>query len=185
MSIIYKQILLEDEVLELNTYLMDRTHKQISNLATGSRLYCDINLNSHTITDRLFIVLRDYFPDMKLDKNARFYNHQYGAIKPHYDVNHDGVSTHTLLIYLTDDFEGGRLIIKTKRPDEERLIIKTKHPDEERLLSSQPNHYHKVFTITPKIGYGVIFKKNNLHWADDCIGDKNFLLIHMYSSDNL
>lgn len=173
MSIIYKQILSEDEVLELNTYLMDRTHKQqISSLATGSRLYCDIVLDSHIITDRLFIVLRDYFPDMKLDKNARFYNHQYGAIKPHYDVNHDGVSTHTLLIYLTDDFEGGRLTIKTKRPDEERL------------LSSQPNHYHKVFTITPKIGYGVIFKKNNLHWADDCIGNKNFLLIHMYSSDN-
>ena len=173
MSVIYKQILLEDEVLELNTYLMDRTHnQQISTLATGSRLYCDIDLDSHIITDRLFIVLRDYFPDMKLDKNAKFYNHQYGAIKPHYDVNHDGVSTHTLLIYLTDDFEGGRLIIKTKRSDDERL------------LSSQPNHYHKVFTITPKIGYGVIFKKNHLHWADDCIGNKNFLLIHMYSSDN-
>lgn len=170
MSVIYKQILLEDEVLELNTYLIDQSHnQQISTLATGSRLYCDIDLTSHMVTDRLFIVLNDYFPDMKLDKNARFYNHQYGAIKPHYDVNHDGVSTHTLLIYLTDDFEGGRLTIKTKRPDEERI------------LSSQPNHYHKVFTITPKIGYGVIFKKNNLHWADDCIGDKNFLLIHMYS----
>ena len=173
MSVIYKQILLEDEVSELNNYLMDQTHnQQISTLATGSRLYCDVDLSSHSITDRLFIVLKDYFPDMKLDKNARFYNHQYGAIKPHYDVNHDGVSTHTLLIYLTYNFEGGRLTIKTKRPDEERL------------LSSQPNYYHKVFTITPKIGHGVIFKKDNLHWADDCIGDKNFLLIHIYSPHN-
>jgi len=122
------------------------------------------------ITDRLFTVLRDYFPDMKLDRWARFYNHQYGAVKPHYDANHDFMATHTILIYLTDDFGGGRLSIKTRRSDEERLA------------SEQPNHYHKVYIIvTPKAGYGVVFKKNQLHWADECIGDKNFLLIHLYS----
>lgn len=175
---IYKQILQPDEVEELNSLYINQCHSGISNLVTGQREYCDINLSEHMITKRLNTVLNDYFPGYLLDmyrryafgRYGRFYSHLYGSVKPHTDVNHDNKSNYTILIYLTDDFVGGQLSIKTKRPDEERLL-------------SEPDKYHKVFTITPKIGYGVIFKKDLIHYAQECFGSKNFLLIHMYYND--
>jgi hypothetical protein len=118
---------------------------------------------------RLYIVLRDYLPDAVISSDARFYNHQYGSVKPHTDGNRDGISCYTLLLYLQDKFEGGRLSIKMERSEKEQLI-------------SEPDKKHKVFIIEPKIGYGIIFKKNLIHWADEVVeGNKNFLLIHIYS----
>lgn len=80
---IYKKILLPDEVEELNLSFDNQIHiNPISNLITGFRSYVDIDLTSHFITDRLFTVLNDYYPGMQLDRWGRFYNHQYGRVKP-------------------------------------------------------------------------------------------------------
>ena len=84
------------------------------------RQYIDINLKYYEeLTNRLFIVLRDYFPDIKVDYNARFYNHQYGIVKPHIDKSHDGISNYTLLLYLTENFNDGKLYVKIKRTEQD------------------------------------------------------------------
>ena len=174
--IVYKQILLPDEIELLNTYFMnqlnDNNNNKSGGIATGRRLHVDVCLKSLfvDICERLSIVLRDYFPDLQIDPNGRFYNHQYGGVKPHKDGCHDGKSNYTLLLYITEGFDDGRLSIKMKRTDDE-------------IQQSEQDKFHKVFTFNQRKGYGVIFKKDLLHWANDnYVGDKNFLLIHLYSA---
>lgn len=166
MQVLYKQLLQPDEVDELNNQYQNLTILN-TNLTTGLRHYCDVDLTDSFITKRLYTTLNDYYPNMILDRWARYYKHEYGAVKPHRDINHDNKSNYTLLIYLSDDFEGGQLSIKTIRLEEELLF--------------QPEMHHKVFKIKPLRGYGVIFKKEELHWADECYGDKIFLLVHFYN----
>ncbi len=139
-------------------------------LITGKRTYCDINLSDEPFAflfERLRVVLNDYSIE-KIDRHAKFYCHSFGGVKPHIDSNHDNVSNYTLLLYLNDDFEGGELLIKTNRSEEERIL-------------SEPDKHHKIFKIRPMRGYGVIFDKSLLHWAEETYKDKNFLLIHLYS----
>lgn len=169
-KIIYKRFFSGLEADELNDLFNEITISSISSsLATGLREHIDINLDQQSmITERILVVLQDYFPDMCMDRYCRFYSHKYGGVKPHIDKSHDNQCNYTLLIYLTDDFDDGKLSIKTKRTDEDR----------ERL---EPNKFHHVFTITPIKGYGIIFDKSLLHWADEVIGNKNFLLIHLCS----
>ena len=174
-QVVYKQILTYFEAIELNElFLNSNSYWQDGaiKISTGLRPYIDVNLEDKDVKlvyDRLIIVLKDYFPDIKVSTDARFYNHQFGGTKPHKDGNRDGVSNYTLLLYLTDNFDDGKLSIKTKRSEEERLECNS-------------DKFHKIFTITPKIGYGVIFNKNLTHWAADVLeGNKNFLLIHLYS----
>jgi hypothetical protein len=70
---------------------------------------------------------------------------------------------------LTDDFDDGKLSIKMKRTEEE-------------LQGS--DKLHKVFTIMPIVGYGVIFNKDLLHWASEVYtGSKNICIIHLYASN--
>jgi hypothetical protein len=122
------------------------------------------------------IVLRDYFPDLEINSNARFYSHKYGKVRPHKDGNHDNICNYTLLLYLNDDFKDGKLSIKMKR----------------RLEEIDDEKKHKVFTLKPIKGYGVIFNKDCftrsafradlLHWAEEIWeGNKDFLLIHLFS----
>jgi hypothetical protein len=167
--IIYKQIFSHLEADELNNSFKNITSKSFSNLATGLREHLDINLEEYfDISNRILIVLQDYFLDLRMDKYCRFYSHKYGEVKPHTDGSHDNQSNYTLLIYLTDDFENGQLSIKTKRTVDDRKV--------------EPDKLHHVFTFKPMKGYGVIFHKNLLHWTDMVIGDKNFLLIHLNGS---
>lgn len=173
-KVIYKQILCDDEAKDYNNKFLEQMDIYGFNttmvLSTGHRQYIDINLKDYEdITSRLFTVLRDYFPDLQVDHNARFYNHQYGSVKPHIDKCHDGISKYTLLLYLTENFDDGKLSIKMKRTDEEKL-------------EDAPNKHHKVFTFTPLRGCGVIFDKSLLHYAGEIVeGHKNFLLIHLAS----
>src|SRR3972149_6160493 len=124
-QLFYKQLLDSNEASELNSQLL-QTETVWKNgaviIANGHRPYIDVNLDEDLveIKQRLYIVLRDYFPDMIVSPDARFYNHQYGGVKPHTDGNRDGISCYTLLLYLRDDFEGGRLSIKAKRSEEEK-----------------------------------------------------------------
>ena len=158
-QIIYKQIFNVSEASELNEkYLKSNLWSDGAKvIATGIRPFFDVNLEEEDIiSERLQVVLRDYFPDLLLDRYARFYNHQLGEVKPHKDKCHDGVSNYTILIYLTDDFDDGKLHIKNK---------KTK------------------YVINPKKGHGIIFNKDLLHWAGPVYeGTKNFLLIHAKSA---
>jgi hypothetical protein len=175
-QVIYKQLLTMEETDDLNSLLTNRaanlSQDGALHLCTGFRKFIDIDLNDSSmsfITDRLRTTLFDYFSDLEICKDARFYSHEFGRTKPHKDGNHDGVSNYTLLLYLTDEFDDGKLSIKMKRSDEEK-----------RLVDS--NMHHKVFKIIPRKGYGVIFDKNLMHWADEVYeGCKNFLLIHLYS----
>jgi hypothetical protein len=174
-QVIYKQILQPDECIELNDYLMLMIHNNRDtinrgNLVTGHRSYVDITLRDYPdLSDNLFRVLDNYFTDLKIDPNVRLYSQIYGSIKPHTDKSHDGLCNYTLIIYLTDDFDDGALSIKMKRTKEE--------------LKIDPNMKHKVFTIKPIVGYGVIFNKELLHWASEVyMGSKNICIIHLYSS---
>lgn len=173
-QVIYKQILSSQEASNINDSLVSRSKgwkdgAQV--IANGSRPFLEIDLDKEfpDIKERIKIVLRDYFPDVIVSPDSRFYNHQYGRVKPHTDGNRDGISQYTLLLYLCSEFEGGQLSIKMKRQEEERL-------------SHNPHHYHKVFSFVPKLGYAVIFRKSLLHWADEVVdGNKNFLLLHLHS----
>lgn len=172
-QILYKQILPNHECDEINAYLennnLHKTHIGTS-LVTGNRVYIDINLKELPYTficDRLVATLSNYC-NLEIDPNARLYSQIYGGIKPHTDKNRDGVSTHTLLIYLTDNFDDGKLSIKMKRSNEEKL-------------ECENDKHHKVFTFTPKKGYGILFDKDLLHWASEVYtGNKNFLLVSLY-----
>lgn len=172
-NLFYKQILSKEEATEFNNLFINMAlqSNHNSNIVTGSRFYLDFNLKSQPeFVDRLFIVLKDYFSDLIIDPNARFYSHQIGGIKPHTDSNHDNICNYTMLLYLTDDFDDGKLSIKTKRSEAEKLL-------------EEPDKHHRVFTFTPKQGYAVIFSKSLLHWANNVYeGQKNFLLIHLNSN---
>jgi hypothetical protein len=171
--IIYKQILLREEANQLNDLFINLANEQNynSNIVTGTRYHINFSLRSQPeLVERLITVLKDQFCDLEIDPNARFYSHQLGGIKPHTDSNHDNVCKYTLLLYLTDNFDDGKLSIKIKRTEAEKLL-------------EQADKHHKVFTFTPKQGYGVIFDKSHLHWANEIYeGEKNFLLIHLNSS---
>lgn len=172
-QIIYKRILSSDEANTYNEKFINMTNSKNgnSNIVTGARYHVDFDLRLQIeLAQRLTVVLKDYFCNLEIDPNARFYSHQIGGIKPHTDGNHDNVCKYTLLLYLTDNFDDGRLSIKTKRTEEEKLI-------------EQPDKHHNVFTFTPKQGYGIIFDKSLLHWAAEVYeGNKNFLLIHLNSN---
>jgi len=72
-------------------------------------------------------------------------------------------------LYLTENFNDGKLSIKMKRTEDEKL-------------EEEPDKHHKVFTFIPLIGCGVVFDKSLLHYAGEIIeGHKNFLLIHLAS----
>jgi hypothetical protein len=166
-EILYKQIFSNLESDELNILLQDLATSSASTLATGQRDQCDINLELYPfISDRIITTLSNYFVNLQMNKFCRFYSHKYGEVRAHTDGSPDNQCYYTLLIYLTDDFEGGELSIKIKRTDEDRKL-------------SFPDKYHYIYTFKPMKGYGVVFNKNLLHWADIVIGPKNFLLVHL------
>lgn len=172
-KLFYKQILSIEEATDFNNLFVNLALQQNhnSNIVTGMRYHIDFNLKSQPeFVERLVTVLKDYFADLEIDPNARFYSHQLGGVKPHTDSNHDNICNYTMLLYLTDTFDDGKLSVKTKRSEAERLL-------------EEPNKYHKVFSFTPKQGYAVIFNKSLLHWANEIYeGQKNFLLIHLNSN---
>lgn len=162
-QLFYKQILSNNESDILNNHLNTLIDNNLvqkntnTTLASGSRYHADIRLKDDFphVYDCIFNVLGNDFINLSIDPNGRLYSHLYGGIKKHTDVSHDGKSDYTMLIYLTDDFEGGNLSIESN---------------------------NKVFSFMPKKGYGIIFNKKLVHWASDVIhGSKNFLIVHLCS----
>lgn len=172
-QVIYKQIFSEEEADDLTEKLIGTAAWENGNvsLATGHRKYISVSLKDHgDIHIRILQVLNAYFGDITIDPNCRFYDHAYGGVKRHTDAAHDNKSNYTLLIYLTDDFDDGKLSVKMPRSETE---IQSEYPDKK----------NKVFTIVPKKGHGVLFHKSLVHWAENVYtGNKKFLLIHMHSN---
>jgi len=118
-----------------------------TNLATRKRLQSNV-VNEEIIDEvkeRIQTVLRDYFHMVEI-MDIKFYRQVLGETKKHIDKSLDGKSNYTLLVYLSDDFDGGELILKCKRTDEE-------------MEELEKDKKHIQFTIKPKEGYGIIFDK--------------------------
>jgi hypothetical protein len=92
-------------------------------------------------------------------KNIRLYYSDFGIVKPHKDVSTYG-DTHTLLIYLTENFTGGNLTVKVPR-------------------TVDTQHYY--LTPEPRKCYGFLFPKTCIHYTDELFqGDKLILLVDVY-----
>lgn len=173
-QILYKQVFSVEEADDLNTAFTSAEalwKDGAVSLATGHRQFIEVSLQDYDdIHTRILQVLNAYFGDLTLDRNCRFYSQLYGGVKRHMDGSHDNKSNYTLLIYLTDDFDDGKLSVKLPMAESE-------------INPEDPDKKHKVFTIVPKKGYAVMFHKSLVHWASEVYtGNKNFLLIHMHSN---
>ena len=169
-EVFYKQILNVDEIDDIEKQFEDgiNTVNEFSSLATGIRNRYEINTPDF-IKERLSTVLFDYLGKITISPFMKLYKQQCGGIKPHRDKSLYGDYKYTCLIYISDDFGGGKLSLKVARPTEE-------------LQEVDPQLKHKVYKITPKKEYGIIFNKSILHYADDVVdGSKNILLIDINS----
>jgi len=98
--------------------------------------------------------------------NIRIYQSNYGIVYPHKDVPTYVQDTHTCLIYLSDDFNGGVLSIKIPRS--------TEHIQE----YGKDDKKHLIITPEPRINYGIIFPKDAIHYTNELLeGNKLILLI--------
>lgn len=168
-QVMYKQILDEGTVIDLKKHLITCSYQgNYTNMALRSRLDSEALTNEllFQIESAIKITLGSYFTTVEVG-NVRFYKQDFGATKPHTDICTDGKSNYTLLIYLSDDFEKGKLRLKCKRTENE---IKHEHH----------NKKHMVFTFFPKIGYGVLFNKDIVHYAEEVYGRKEIMLVDMY-----
>lgn len=97
-----------------------------------------------SIKANIIVGLSGYFTDIEIG-HIRFYRQEFGSTKKHVDVSIDGKSNYTLLVYLSDDFEGGGLELKHRRTQQE--------------IDSEPNYKdkkHAHYVINPREGYGII-----------------------------
>jgi 2OG-Fe(II) oxygenase superfamily len=123
-------------------------------------------------SDEIIISRSNYFPSRHLTypdealenrlveaipypfKNPRIYRYDHGIVKPHQDQIIYPDYEHTGIIYLTDDYEGGRLTIEG-------------HGE-----------------IEPQSGWGVIFPKRLVHSADEMFGIKIILVLDVEMKDD-
>lgn len=169
-EVFYKQLLDEDDVSQIQKIFNGGiiAANDFGIIATGIRNKLEINTPDF-LKERLPIVLFDYLGSIELSPYIRYYKQKCGSIKPHKDKSLYGDFKYTCLIYISDDFEGGKLSLKVSRTAEE-------------MAANNPHLKHKVYTITPRKGYGIVFNKSILHYADDVInGSKNILLIDIAS----
>lgn len=98
--------------------------------------------------------------------NIRLYLSNFGIVEPHRDIAVYPQDTHTCLIYITDDFEGGVLTVKLPRTLEHINCF------------GETEKKHIAITPEPRVNYGVIFPKNIIHYTDMLTsGNKLILLI--------
>lgn len=120
------------------------------------------NNSTHTFPRRIkFHSLPDDFKELiniemkklgYLTNDIRIIKSIYGIINPHRDAI-IGDNDYTCIIYLTDNFYGGRLFIESENENEVERQIEV------------------------KIGNGVIFKKNLLHWNDELLSGEKIILL--------
>lgn len=118
------------------------------------------------ICKELLITLQGYYINIEVNpRNVRVYHSKFGRVKPHTDASTYG-DTHTCLIYLTDDFDGGNLTVKLPRSESHILEHGCK------------DMKHVTVTPEPRACYGIIFPKSALHYTNDQLeGDKIIVLV--------
>ena len=121
---------------------------------------------SNELIKQLITTMSQYYVVFTPNQNnIRIYFSNYGIVKPHVDKPVYPDDTHTCLIYITDDFNGGNLTIKLPTTN----IIKKTDNIKGKFLN---------ITCEPRICYGVIFPKNTIHFTDELLsGNKLILLI--------
>lgn len=153
-GVFHKQVLASEHInflLQENANTV-QTFEGAIRIAKGIRTYKTIYLDDEFIQN-LKAVLTDYLGEIEVNSECRFYEHTYGEVIRHQDFLGD--YTHTLLVYMNEDFIGGKLHVKSNKT---------------------------VFRFTPRIGWGICFWKDLIHWAD-CVeeGSKKFVLIDLKS----
>ncbi len=122
---------------------------------------------AQNLTHQLQVTMSQYYTIFVPNhKNIRIYQSNYGITKPHCDIAIYLKDTHTCLIYLTDDFNGGKLSVKLPR-------------EKDHIQNyGSPDLKHINITPEPRIMYGIIFPKNTIHYTNELLeGDKIILLI--------
>jgi hypothetical protein len=163
--IIYKALLPQDLLLSVRSRLdtglcMEPTGTSAASIAQGLRYQRCLQLDDlPELEPVLRAALGGYFPDIKFADEVRLYRQICGGIRQHRDLQRAS-ATYTLLIYLSDDFDGGELYLKRPR--------------------SEGGHWE--FKVTPRAGWGIVFPKSTLHWADAVLGNaKDLLLLDLES----
>jgi predicted 2-oxoglutarate/Fe(II)-dependent dioxygenase YbiX len=151
----YKKILDIDLLNRINTSLQNCKYTDNSSNVAKRMIAREEYVEHDTIIElkrTIITFFSDYFVfDIG---HIRFYKQQFGEIKKHTDASLDNKSNYTLLIYLTDEFDGGELFLHNKETSEDHLV-------------------------KPEKGYGILFDKNTLHWSPEVYGEKNILMIDL------
>ena len=161
-NLIYKQILSDDLSNELLNYFNIKSPQLFSmngsNLFPQRKQLRDFTSElSDKVINEVNIVLSNYFNNFHIyDNNMRIYYSDFGEVKPHKDVTIRDNYNHTLLIYLSDNFDGGKITVKV--PIEE---IK--------------KHYY--VTPEPRKCYGIIFPKDCIHYTDELYTGGKYILL--------
>lgn len=166
--IFYKQILDTSQVKDLLKYLATCRYKfQDTRLASRMKI-TEGEMEEGAlkyVRESILTTLSGYFTDLKINY-IRIYRHECGETKRHRDISLDGKSNFTVLIYLTDDFEGGKLTLRTRK-------------DENEIKATDPEKKYFHFTLEPKVGYGIVFPKHLEHWAAELVGKKEIILVDL------
>ena len=162
-NILYKQIIsndLSDKLLNhFNKYYNELFSMNGSNLFPQRKQMRDIPKDlCDNLVEEIKTTMSNNFNNFDIDtNNIRIYYSDFGIVKPHKDVVIKENYKNTLLIYLTDDFDGGKITVKI--PIEE---IK--------------KHYY--VTPEPRKCYGILFPKECVHYTDELYtGGKYILLV--------
>ncbi len=158
-TVIYKQIISD----ELNMDLLDFFHSKkiismnASNLFPQRKQLRDITPElCERIIKETNITMSNYFNNFNIDDNIRIYYSDFGQVKPHKDVTIKEKHDHTLLIYLSDDFDGGNITVKIPIEDINK-------------------HYY--VTPEPRKCYGVLFPKDCIHYTDELYNGHKYILL--------
>jgi hypothetical protein len=171
-QIIYKSIISTDLQQDILSYY---NSVEINTISDKSSIFFPIRKSikeipldlAEQLVKECIVTMSQYYTYFKPNiEYIRIYHSNYGIVKPHKDVPIHPNYTHTCLIYLTDDYDGGILSIKLPRSDEH---IKTFGSFDKK---------HLTITMEPRKSYGVIFPKDTIHYNNELLcGDKIILLI--------
>lgn len=171
-TMLYKSVLSADLVEDLIVFYKEQ--QTVSVRASGETgVFPDrkkIDDIPEHLSERIFreclVTLSPYFLELSVS-TPRIYGQSYGITRPHRDASLDGQSNYTLLVYLTDQFQGGVLSVKEPRTPG--------HID----THGEPSKRHLCYTLEPRTGYGVLFEKSNIHYTDEllCEQDEKIILL--------
>lgn len=167
--IIYKKILSTEIVDELITCYYNAPRQYQNH---GSYIYDFVEIG---IPDEIRMIITNLFSNYVLIQHVahkgRIHHVTCGGIAEHRDVNYYNnelqlYSKYTLIIYLTDVYEGGQTEIRRQ---------KFSLPIDDLNKEKFERHH-----LTPSKGYGVLFPSELIHCAQPSYGDKYMLILRIW-----